>query len=182
MVNYESLLLGGGKKKTGGKMSYEDRCKNLEKARAARKKKSVSGRGQYNQDYTDESQVNYLGSPLDLYYRNSEAQQTKERQVRGEVTGKGLDSSSEEEEEEKSGGKLRLFKKKVQVKDMHIPMTRGGDMSFIKGATHTGMSMPTESQFKRGGKIKKDEYKVDLDGAVENLAHLASKFGLRLVK
>ena len=47
MVNYESLLLGGGAKKGG--MTYEDRLKNLAKARAVRaknlaEKKKTTGR------------------------------------------------------------------------------------------------------------------------------------------
>lgn len=80
MVKYESLLYGGAKEMcsdkemSGGKMTYEDRCKNLAKARAVRadnlkkgikpvkKVKKVKGKGQYNQDYVDESQVNYMGS------------------------------------------------------------------------------------------------------------------------
>ena len=53
-------------------MSYEERCANLAKARATRmanlKKKKMGG-GQYNQDYVDESQLNYAGSPLDMYYK-----------------------------------------------------------------------------------------------------------------
>jgi hypothetical protein len=47
--------------------------------------------------------------------------------------------------------------------------------------------MPTEEQFKTGGKMKKDiphkrpEHQLDVTGAVKNLAKLAEKFGLRLV-
>ena len=82
MVNYESLLLGGKQKKcVGGKMTYEERCKNLEKARATRAsnlKKKVKGGGNYTQDYVNESQINYGGSPLDMYYKNT-AKQTEEQ-------------------------------------------------------------------------------------------------------
>jgi hypothetical protein len=64
---------------------------------------------------------------------------------------------------------------------------KGGDMSFIKNSLHSGMSMPTEEEFKTGGKMKKvkhhpkPEHQLDISGAVENLAKLAEKFGLRLV-
>lgn len=90
MVNYESLLLGGGSKRGCG-MTYEDRLKNLKKARAVRaknlaeKKKYVTGKGQYNQDYVDESQNNYAGSPLDMYYLASPKEMEHEKEERGEI-------------------------------------------------------------------------------------------------
>ena len=74
-------------------MTYEQRCKNLEKARATRmanlkkgikKTKKVKGKGQYNQDYVDESQVNYMGSPLDMYYEIPEKQADKIKSLEGE--------------------------------------------------------------------------------------------------
>jgi hypothetical protein len=222
MVNYESLLLGGdehtnarketalkvarkvkaAKKKgqcayNGGKMTYEDRLKNLEKARKVRasnlaKKKKMMGKGNYTQDYVDESQINYMGSPLDMYYLGDEKEMEKEKQERGEVSEGGKmkrgrkpkkveEESEMSEEEEMEGGKMCGGKK-----------MRGGDMSFMKNSIHTGMSMPTEEQFKRGGKIKKGRKKVniedieggaiDIPAAIKVLAVLASKFGLKLTK
>jgi len=222
MVNYESLLFGGdehtkarketalkvarkvkaAKKKgqcaySGGKMTKEDRIKNLEKARAVRaanlaKKKKMTGKGNYTQDYVDESQINYMGSPLDMYYLGDEKEMEKEKRERGEVSEGGkmkrgrkpkkVEQESEEEEElseededENEGGRMR-----------------GGDMSFIKNGMHTGMDMPTEEQFQRGGKVKKAHKKVNIENirggsvdipeAIRVLSVLASKFGLRLKK
>jgi hypothetical protein len=203
MVNYESLLLGGKQKKSvGGKMTYEERCKNLEKARATRAsnlKHKVKGGGNYTQDYVDESQINYAGSPLDMYYINSSKQARKQREDRGEI-GRGLGAmealtggkirrkkkvekelESESESEEMEGGRMHRRRKLIG---------KGNDsMTYMKNSMHTGLDMPTESEFKKGGKMKGGkiihkvgEYKVDLTGAIENLANLASKFGLRLVK
>jgi hypothetical protein len=200
MVKYESLLLGGkakkasckkeesssseseeeemmgeGKKKKGG-LTYEQRCANLAKGRATRManlaKKKKMGKGNYTQDYVAESQVNYAGSPLDIYYQKPEKQRLEELRERGENEGKGM----------------RKKKGKGIGEDM-IEMgqtggKRGGDMSFLKSSMNTGMSMPTEKQFKTGGKMKKAkmaEHQLDITGAVENLARLAEKFGLRLV-
>lgn len=210
MPDYESLLLGGkAKRKTkaqkmaeaemeekkqmsGGKMTYEERCKNLEKARAVRasnlksKGKAVKGKGNYTQDYVDESQVNYAGSPLDLYYRNSEEQQKKQREVRGEVAGRGMDSAESEEEEmieESTGGRMHKQKKAVKGKGQVKGKEEG--MSFMKHSMHTGLDMPTEAQFKRGGAVKKPAKqagkKVDMDSAIKHLAMLASQFGLKLM-
>lgn len=210
MPDYESLLLGGKAKKSkkaqklaeaemeekkemsGGKMTYEERCKNLAKARAVRasnlksKGKAVKGKGNYTQDYVDESQVNYAGSPLDLYYRNSEEQQKKERQVRGEVAGRGMESAESEEEEmieESQGGRMHKQKKAVKGKGRGKDKDEG--MAFMKHSMHTGLDMPTEAQFKRGGAVKKPAKeagkKVDMDGAIKTLAMLASKFGLKLM-
>lgn len=211
MPDYESLLLGGkAKRKTkaqkqaeaemeekkemsGGKMTYEERCKNLAKARAVRasnlksKGKAVKGKGNYTQDYVDESQVNYAGSPLDLYYRNTEEQQKKQREVRGEVAGRGMESPSESEEEEmieeSTGGRMRKSKKAVKGKGRGKDKDEG--MAFMKHSMHTGLDMPTEAQFKRGGAVKKPAKeagkKVDMDGAIQTLAMLASKFGLKLM-
>tara|TARA_R110000868_G_scaffold244440_2_gene500739 strand:- start:604 stop:1233 length:630 start_codon:yes stop_codon:yes gene_type:complete len=209
MVQYESLLLGGGAKKQGGVkgMSYEDRLKNLEKARAVRaknlaEKKKMSGKGQYNQDYVDESQINYAGSPLDMYYLGGKKEMEHERQQRGEI-GMGakkrrgrkpmiedIEEESEKEDSEcdvkKEGGRMRS--------GMGIRRRRG--MEFMEHSMHTGMSMPTPEQFQRGGKISKKGRKkmtvedleggamgsVDIPEAIKVLAVLASKFGLRLSK
>ena len=209
MVKYESLLLGGkikkskaktkaesessseseeeemkelkGKGKGKGKgMSYEERCKNLAKARETRManlKKNLKGAGQYNQDYVDESQVNYLGSPLDMYYMQSPKQTELERQERGELAkgagakktrGMGVMTSEKFEEMGRTGGKIR----------------KGGSqhdsMAFMKNSMHTGMSMPTKEQFIRGG--SQEEYGLDIVGAINSLGMLASKFGLKLTK
>ena len=70
------------------------------------------------------------------------------------------------------------------------------DMTYMRNSLHTGMDMPTEAQFKRGGKMKKGKKKVSIDdisgGAMEQeinvpeaikvLSVLASKFNLKLVK
>jgi len=149
-------------KMSGGKMTYEDRCANLAKAREARKNKKKGGE-QWNQDYIGESQVNYAGSPLDLYYEMPEKQEKLLKEQRGEI-GKGM----------KRGKGVK------GVKDLKTQ-----SMKFMKESMHTGLDMPTEKQFKTGGKMKKasksNEYQVDLDGAIEHLGQLASMFGLRLV-
>lgn len=203
MVNYESLLLGGkvkkskkvesssseseeemmgeGKKKKGG-MTYSERCANLAKGRATRManlaKKKKMGKGQYNQDYVDESQVNYMGSPLDIYYQVPEKEALEQKRERGENVGKGMRKSkamADELIEMAEEGNRKMGKKLRKVK--------GGDMSFMRGQTHAGMSMPTEEQFKRGGKVRKDaEHQLDITGAIQNLAMLAQKFGLKLIK
>ena len=169
----------------GKGMTYEDRLKNLEKARAVRarnlaQKKGMSGKGQYNQDYVDESQINYAGSPLDMYYLGSAKEMEHEREQRGEVAGAGrrkgrkpkVEEDSEDEEEMMGG---RLIK-------------RGGSL-------YIGMDKPTPAQFQRGGKMKKGRKKMDIEelegGAMEKmnipeaikvLGVLASKFGLKLAK
>lgn len=196
MVNYESLLLGGKQKKSG--MTYEDRLKNLEKARAVRaknladKKKSMCGKGNYTQDYVDESQINYAGSPLDMYYLGNEREMATEKRQRGEI-GEGMkrkgrkpkhmEMEESESDEEMEGGKM-----------CGGNIKRGNNMSYMKGSMHTGMSMPTEQQFINGGKIKKGRKKTTIDEisgsgneinvpeAIKVLAVLASKFGLKLVK
>jgi len=208
MVKYESLLLGGkvrkskkmessseseaeecemmgqGAKKKGG-MTYAQRCANLAKGRATRManlaKKKKMGAGQYNQDYVDESQVNYMGSPLDIYYRLPEKEVAELKRERGENVGKGMKKSkdiADEMLEMAESGSRKMGKETRKLK--------GGDMSFMKNSLRTGMSMPTEQQFKSGGKMKKSEkpaeHQLDITGAVENLAKLAQKFGLRLVK
>ncbi len=203
MVKYESLLLGGKmcskkyqaesetdseseeeemaeKKVRGGKMTYEDRCKNLAKGRATRAKnllakKKMEGKGFYTQDYVDESQINYAGSPLDMYYREPSKQAEAERHKRGEI-GKGVGDDTAFAQLTQ-GGKIKKAKK-----------VKGGEMKFMEHSMHTGMDMPTEAQFKRGGKMMKggakriEEFEMDITGAIKNLALLASKFGLRLVK
>lgn len=201
MVKYESLLLGGKmrskkveseseseseeeemaeKKVKGGKMTYEDRCRNLAKGRATRaknllKKKEMKGKGNYTQDYVDESQINYAGSPLDMYYREPKKQAELQRRKKGEI-GKGL-GDMDAMDQLTSGGKVKKAKK-----------AKSGEMEFMENSMHTGMDMPTEAQFKRGGKMKKgdvkkvEEFEMDITGAIKNLAMLASKFGLRLVK
>jgi hypothetical protein len=187
-------VVGEGKKRGVKGMSYEERCKNLEKARATRManlKKKTSGKGQYNQDYTDESQINYRGSPLDMYYQIPEKQKEEIRHERGEnVKGKGVrkakgkgDSISENMlEMGRTGGKIR-----------------GGDMSFMEHGVHAGMDMPTKEQFVKGGEMthkpgrnkymeemhkkpKNKDSSIDIPTAIKNLAIIASKFGLKLVK
>jgi len=216
MVKYESLLLGGARKKrlskkvvesteseseeeaerneemkggkmhkkkvSGGKMSYEERCANLAKARAKRMsnlKNKKSGKGQYNQDYVDESQINYAGSPLDMYYVAPKKEQLKEKAQRGENTGEGM--NEDKAINTMMGGKAKRGRKPKMV--------LGGDMTFMKNSMHTGMDMPTEAEFKRGGKIMKEmkmpkvnEFQIDIDGALQHLSMLASRFGLKLVK
>ena len=163
---------------TGGVkgMTYEERCANLAKARATRmanlKKKKMGG-GQYNQDYVDESQLNYAGSPLDMYYQIPEKEIKDIREARGENVvqkKKGGKMTAEKfEDMGKVGGKMRKGKGLEK------------DMEFMKNSLHTGMSMPTKEQFIRGGEMS-EEYPMDLRGAIKNLGELAKKFGLRLVK
>lgn len=225
MDKYESFLLGGKKCGAGmtGGMTHEQRLKNLEKARAVRaanlkakksapvasKKKAMKGKGQYNQDYVDESQVNYAGSPLDIYYLADKSETEKGRRERGEVNhGKGV----EMELISKAGGRLKKQKvKKEEASDveesdeeeytggkMHKGMKSSGRtesaLAFMKHSNHSGMDMPTLKQIKTGGKVKKAQKKIhieDIDGgalnvdipdAIKVLAVLATKFGLRLVK
>jgi hypothetical protein len=217
MVKYESLLLGGKectqeKKETalkvarkvkkakdkgahaytGGKMTHEDRLKNLEKARAVRasniaKKKKMMGKGNYTQDYVDESQINYMGSPLDMYYLGDEKEMERERRERGEVSEGG---------KMKRGRKPKKVEEESEMSEQEMEMEggkmRGGDMTFMKNSMHTGMDMPTEEQFKRGGKMKKGRKKVeieeieggaiDIPEAIRVLSVLASKFGLKFAK
>ena len=184
----EEEMMGAGKKKKGIMgMSYEERCKNLEKARATRmanlkKKKSMSGKGQYNQDYVNESQINYLGSPLDMYYRIPDKEVKELKEERGENVGKGMRrklkgkmTSEKMEEMGMMGGKMG--KNGYEVK--------GGDMSFMKNSMHTGMDMPTKEEFIKGGKMhsmKSEDSQVNVPEAIKHLGMLASKFGLRLIK
>jgi hypothetical protein len=186
---------------------YQKRLKNLEKARATRaknlaEKKRMAGKGQYNQDYVDESQINYAGSPLDMYYLGGQKEMEHERQQRGEI-GMGakkrrgrkpifeeIEEDSEEEDSEcdveMEGGRMRHG----------MGMRRGRGMEFMEHSMHTGMSMPTPAQFQRGGKLAKKGRKkmsvedleggamgsVDIPEAIKVLGVLASKFGLRLSK
>jgi len=158
-------------------MSYEERCANLAKARATRmanlKKKKMGG-GQYNQDYVDESQLNYAGSPLDIYYQIPEKQVRQIKEERGENVGGRMRKGGEMDADKllemgKTGGRMKKGKGLEK------------DMEFVRNSNHTGMSMPTKEQFMRGGDISK-EYPVDLHGAIKHLSELAQKFGLRLVK
>jgi len=185
-------VVGEGKKRGVKGMSYEERCKNLEKARATRManlKKKVSGKGQYTQDYTDESQVNYRGSPLDMYYQIPEKQQEEIRRERGEnIKGKGV---------RKGMGKGDAISEKMLEMARTGGKMHGGDMSFIENGVHAGMDMPTKEQFVRGGEMThkpgKNKYMeekgkhtrdtiMDIPTAIKNLAVIASKFGLKLVK
>lgn len=184
----EEEMMGEGQKKKGVKgMSYEERCKNLEKARATRmanlkKKKAVSGKGQYNQDYVDESQVNYRGSPLDMYFEIPKKDIKEIKAERGENIGngvrrkrKGKMTSDKLEEMGMMGGKMG--KNGYEVK--------GGDMSFMKGSIHAGMDMPTKEEFIKGGKMhssKNEEHQLNVPEAIKHLGMLANKFGLRLIK
>jgi len=183
----EEEMMGEGRKKKGG-MTYAQRCANLAKGRATRManlaKKKKMGAGQYNQDYVDESQVNYMGSPLDIYYRLPAKEEAEQKRERGENVGKGMKGRGQSKDiaddmlEMAESGSRKMGKKLRKVK--------GGEMSFMKGSMHTGMSMPTEEQFKTGGKMVKHEklaeHQLDINGAIENLAKLAQKFGLKLVK
>jgi len=187
-------VVGEGKKRGVKGMSYEERCKNLEKARATRManlKKKVSGKGQYNQDYTDESQVNYRGSPLDMYYQIPEKQKEEIRHERGEnVKGNGV---------RKGRGKGDAISEKMLEMARTGGKMHGGDMSFIENGVHAGMDMPTKEQFVRGGEMthkpgrnkymeemhkkpKNKDAMMDIPTAIKNLAVIASKFGLKLVK
>lgn len=225
MVNYDSLLLGGdecslARKKTAlkvarkvkaakakGTCAYgsglaEQRLANLAKGRAVRAKnlaakKKQQGSGQYNQDYVDESQINYAGSPLDMYYLGTQEDEAKERKERGEV-GKGARRGRgamygcgiEEELTSRAGGKLR--KQRVRSpspsdleEDDELEYTGRGQKGrgdsvesarqFMKHSLHTGMSRPTDAQIKRGGKVKKHtkaHSKInieDLDGGALNV-------------
>lgn len=162
--DYTTLLTGGAKKSKksskviGGKMTYEDRIKNLEKARAVRKmnlakKKLIEGSGNYTQDYVDESQINYAGSPLDMYYLGTEKQERKQKQKRGEIGGGKLSKTDELKIDEILGGRMTT-KRKMKVKEIE------DEMDDIDG-----------------GAIK-----YDIPEAVRVLAELASKFGLKLSK
>ena len=181
-------MMGEGKKKKGVKgMSYEERCKNLAKARATRManlKKKKTGGGQYTQDYVDESQINYLGSPLDMYYRIPDKEVKELKEERGENIGKGMRL--------KPKGKMSSEKMKIMgmmggKMGKNGYEVRGGDMSFMENSMHTGMDMPTKEQFVKGGKMKKaskkmPEHQMDIPDAIKQLGMLASKFGLRLIK
>lgn len=193
MVKYESFL-------HGGKMTHEDRLKNLEKARAVRasnllKKKKMTGKGNYTQDYVDESQINYMGSPLDMYYLGDEREAKQEKRERGEVSEGGkMKKGHKPKKVEKEESEMREMSEEEEMEGgkMCGGKMRGGDMTFMKNSMHTGMDMPTEEQFKRGGKIKKGRKKVnieDIEGgmidipeAIRVLSVLASKFGLKLAK
>jgi hypothetical protein len=165
---------------TGGTgMTYEQRCANLAKGRATRmanlKKKKMGG-GNYTQDYVDESQLNYMGSPLDMYYKIPEKQVKEVKEQRGENL----------------GGKMRKGKGMVDNELLRMGRMRGKglekEMDFVSKGTHTGMDMPTKEQFVKGGKMHikggemSEEFPIDISGAIKNLALLAQKFGLKLVK
>lgn len=145
----EEEMMGEGKKKKGG-LTYEQRCANLAKGRATRManlaKKKKMGSGNYTQDYVNESQINYAGSPLDIYYKKPKKQQLEELRERGENQGEGM----------------RKKKSKGIDEDMIEMGQTGGKM-------------------KKGKHPKMPEHQLDISGAVENLAKLAEKFGLRLV-
>lgn len=105
-------------------MTYEERCANLAKARATRmanlKKKKMGG-GQYNQDYVDESQLNYAGSPLDIYYQIPEKQIRQIKEERGENVGGRMRKGGEMDADKllemgKTGGRMK--KGKGLEKDM----------------------------------------------------------------
>ena len=175
----------------------EQRLANLAKGRAVRAaniaaKKKQSGKGQYNQDYVDESQINYAGSPLDMYYLGDNKDLVKERKERGEIgmgarRGRGI----EEELTSKAGGKLRKQKvKSPKARDVE----KDDELEYTGGHLYTGMDKPTKEQFERGGKIKRGRKKIDIEDleggslnvdvpdAIRVLGELASKFGLKLVR
>jgi hypothetical protein len=159
-------------------------------------KKKKMGKGQYNQDYVDESQVNYMGSPLDIYYQVPKKEALEQKRERGENVGSGVKKSKgmarDMIEMGETGGKMskdladeliKMAEKGNRKMGKKLRKVKGGEMSFMKGQTHAGMSMPTEEQFKRGGKVKKEpEHQLDISGAIHNLAMLAQKFGLKLIK
>lgn len=202
MDKYESFMLGAGKKGNG--MTYEDRLKNLEKARAVRQAnlaKKKKGGGNYTQDYIDTPQINYAGSPLDMYLLGDKEEMDKERRKRGEIKGGSECSYAKKLTALKVARKVKNAKKKnmcaygitgeeeetEEEEDME-----GGSMSYMKSGLHTGMDMPTEKQFKEGGRMKKMKMKkitptlqmeeVNIPEAIKSLANLASKFGLVLNK
>jgi hypothetical protein len=154
MEDYTTLLTGGGKmmkgkakqvvggkmkkegkaKQVGGKMTYEDRLKNLEKARAVRmanlekKKSSMKGKGNYTQDYVDESQVNYAGSPLDMYYLETKKEEKKQKKKRGEIGGGKLSQTDEMRIDAILGGKMKKSMKKEIMEEMDD--MDGGAMNY----------------------------------------------------
>ena len=156
MPDYESLLLGGAKPKRKVSKATLDALARGRATRAANLAagKKQCGKGQYNQDYVDESQINYAGSPLDMYYLQPPADRAKERAERGEVgkgarRGRGID----EELTSKAGGKIKRRKS--------APSGRTETAKeFMEHSLHTGMDMPTEAQMKRGGKLKKQHLKA----------------------
>ena len=222
MVNYESLLLGGKVKRKVSQTTLDA----LARGRAVRagnleKKKKMEGKGQYNQDYVDESQINYAGSPLDMYYLGDSKDIEKERKERGEVgehtergeigmgrrygRGRGIEEElTSKAGARKVGGKLRKQKvKSPEASDVEEEdeleytvgkLKKGGNMYFMKSQLHTGMDLPTESNFKQGGKVKRGHKKIDIEDleggslnvdvpdAIRVLGELASKFGLKLVR
>lgn len=189
MVNYDSLLMGGKMAKRGkksmpkqdsssesddedvmgrghkkgvkkGGMTYEQRCANLAKARAAKAGKKTGG-GNYTQDYVPQSQLNYAGSPLDMYFDIPQGEMAQVKEERGQNVGEGMRIRRTK------GGRMTTSEKLVSMgrKD-------GGNL-------YTGMDVPTKKQFMRGGEM---EYPTDLSGAIKRLADLASCFKLKLVK
>jgi hypothetical protein len=189
MVNYDSLLMGGKMAKRGkkcmpepesesedvmgrghkkgvkkGGMTYEQRCANLAKARAAKAGKKTGG-GNYTQDYVPQSQLNYAGSPLDMYFDIPEADIAQVKGDRGENVGEGM--------------RIRRTKGGRMTSEKLVSMGRkeGGSHN----GAHTGMDVPTKKQFMRGGDME-GEYPTDLSGAIKRLADLASCFKLKLVK
>ena len=197
-MNYDSLLLGGKAKKQVSQTTLDAlargravRAKNL----AAKKKQQ--GSGQYNQDYVDESQINYRGSPLDMYYLGTAEDEIKEKKQRGEIgegvrRGRGI----EEELTSRAGGKLKKqHVKSATARDFEEDDELeyvGGKIRIKGGNLYTGMDMPTKSQFQSGGKVKRGRKNInieDLEGgslnidvpdAIRVLGELASKFGLKL--
>jgi hypothetical protein len=171
--DYTTLLTGGarkkksttddGKKTKKGKMTYEDRLKNLEKARAVRManlgKKSMKGKGNYTQDYVDESQVNYAGSPLDMYYLGSEKQHEMEKQERGEIDDKKLSKKDKMKIDKILGGRMKSTKTAMKIKSKKEIEDEMDDID--------------------GGAIA---MKYDIPEAIKVLAELASKFGLKLMR
>jgi len=196
MAKYESLLLGGAKPKRKVSQATLDA---LAKGRATRAKnlaagKKQCGKGQYNQDYVDESQINYRGSPLDMYYLASPEDLAKERKERGEIgAGTRRGAGIEQELTSKAGGKLKKQKlrkpSESDVEEEDELEYTGGKMrrkssapsgrvesarQFMEHSLHTGMDMPTDAQIKRGGKVKKavSKKKVkieDLEGGALNI-------------
>ena len=164
-------------------MTYAERCANLAKGRETRManlaKKKKMGKGQYNQDYVDESQVNYLGSPLDIYYNIPDKEVNQIKEDRGENTGKGM---RRKPKGKMSSDKLEMMGGKMGKNGYEV---KGGDMTFMKNSMHTGMDMPTKEEFIKGGKMNSDKsevQQVNVPEAIKHLAMLANKFGLRLIK
>ena len=109
-----------------------------------------------------------------MYYEIPKKQAEELKHEKGENIGKGM--------------RRKLKGKGEVISDKFIEMGKKGgkvskdNMLFMENSMHTGMSMPTKQEFLKGGKMKSKEHQVDIPEAIKNLALLAEKFGLRLMK